>query len=439
MFDEFFDFLDTFVTYLQHLSLSSIVNTYWFLIFIELPRYYIVEYAVMFHINLHQKRMQKLKKFARFRLYKDNPLISIIVPGKNEGQHIYKLVKSLAEQTYRNYEVIIIDDGSDDLTPYICADLEKAHLIDKYIRMDVRGGKASAANMGANVSKGKYIVHLDADSSLDIDAIENILLPFYLDDKVKGVGGCVKVRNSQKTICTSLQAIEYLKRIQVGRTVTSFFGIYHIISGAFGAFETKTLRTFGFWDVGPGLDGDITQKLRKAGYRVVFANDAICMTNVPTRWYKLFHQRIRWSRSLVRFRLRKHIDILLPNKNWSFLNWLSNMESIMYDCVLNFVWVFYVINLMWKFNEHIIEVVFLGYFIRLCFNFFGFGLIMITSERARQEFSLIRFMPLMSPYSGYFLRIVRSIAQLQEFFFFRSYDDPWNPEKTSRYAKLERK
>ena len=147
MFDEFFDFLDTFVTYLQHLSLSSIVNTYWFLIFIELPRYYIVEYAVMFHINLHQKRIQKLKKFARFRLYKDNPLISVIVPGKNEGQHIYKLVKSLAEQTYRNYEVIIIDDGSDDLTPYICADLEKAHLIDKYIRMDVRGGKASAANM----------------------------------------------------------------------------------------------------------------------------------------------------------------------------------------------------------------------------------------------------------------------------------------------------
>lgn len=56
--------------------------------------------------------MHKLKAFARFRLHKDNPLISVIVPGKNEGQHIYKLVKSLAEQTYRNYEVIIIDDGS---------------------------------------------------------------------------------------------------------------------------------------------------------------------------------------------------------------------------------------------------------------------------------------------------------------------------------------
>jgi len=69
---------------------------------------------------------------------------------------------------------------------------KKPTSLTKYIRMDVRGGKASAANMGANVSKGKYIVHLDADSSLDVDAIENILLPFYLDDKVKGVGGCRK-------------------------------------------------------------------------------------------------------------------------------------------------------------------------------------------------------------------------------------------------------
>lgn len=99
---------------------------------------------------------------------------------------------------------------------------------------------------------------------------------------VKGVGGCVKVRNYKETICSSLQAFEYLKRIQVGRIVTSELGIYHIISGAFGAFERKTLKEVGYWDIGPGLDGDLTQKIRKAGYKVKFAEDAICMTNVPT-------------------------------------------------------------------------------------------------------------------------------------------------------------
>ncbi|MGG6548848.1 UNVERIFIED_CONTAM: glycosyltransferase family 2 protein, partial [Prevotella sp. 15_C9] len=84
--------------------------------------------------------------------------------------------------------------------------------------------------------RGKYIVSLDADSSLDRDALENVLLPFYLDSEVKAVGGCIEVRNYKETICSSLQAFEYLKRIQVGRTVTSALGIYHINTGAFGAF-----------------------------------------------------------------------------------------------------------------------------------------------------------------------------------------------------------
>ena len=245
------------------------------------------------------------------------------------------------------------------------------------------------------------------------------------------------MRNYKETICSSLQAFEYLKRIQVGRIVTSELGIYHIISGAFGAFERKTLKEVGYWDIGPGLDGDLTQKIRKAGYKVKFAEDAICMTNVPTKWYKLYHQRIRWSRSLVRFRLRKHADILLPTKNWSILNWLSNMESVVFDCFLNFLWLWYIIKLAITFNTHIIEVLALGYFIRVCFSQLAFLLVLMVSERKKDVWFLYRYLPLMSPYTGYFLRIARLSAHLQEIFFRRSYKDAWNPEKTSRYAQLE--
>ena len=436
--DDIVNFLDGFVGWLPHYSTTRIVHTYWFLLFVEFPRYYVLEYLVVFYRWLTRDRRFKRREEALTKLRSEQPLVSILVPGKNEGAHIYKMVKSLAEQTYRNYEIIVVDDGSDDLTPFICTDLERAGLITHYLRLNVRGGKASAANFGASMAKGKYIVHLDADSSLDRTAIERILLPFYMDPKVKGVGGTVKVRNNKASICTSLQAYEYIKRIQVGRMVTSQLGIYHIISGAFGAFDAETLKEIGYWDIGPGLDGDITQKIRKAGHHVAFAHDAICMTNVPVKWYKLYHQRIRWSRSLVRFRLRKHIDILLPNKNWDILNWLSNLESIMYDCVLNFVWVFYVINLMLTYHETLINVLLLGYLIRVVFGFLGFVLCMTVSERREEEMFLARFIPLMSPYTGWFLRLARTMAQLQEFFFFRSYTDTWNPHKTSRYAQLER-
>lgn len=429
--------IDTFVTYLEGLSLSSILNTYWFLFFLEFPRYYLAESLVVLYRCANWKSIVKQEEQAAALLYRDNPLVTILVPGKNEGKHIYKLTMSLKEQTYRNYEVIIVDDGSDDSTPLICSDLERRGLIDLYLRLNERGGKASAANFGAYYARGKYIVHLDADSSLDRDAIEKILLPFYMDPDIKAVGGCVKVRNNRENICTSVQALEYLKTIMVGRTVTSALGIYRVISGAFGAFEVQTLKQVGYWDIGPGLDGDITQKIRKAGWKVSFANNAICMTNVPVRWKNLFKQRLRWSKSLIRFRVRKHRDILLPNRNFSILNFLSNLENIFYDSVLNFIWLFYIINLVLTRNDHFFEIVLLGFFIRYCFSMLAFLIILIITERRREELYLFAYLPFVSIYNGYFLRFARLIAHTQELFFFSSYKDPWNPRKTSVCAQLE--
>ena len=306
------DTINRFWDWIATLSFASIANTYWFLFFIEVPRYYLLEYLVIFNRLMTRNKRNKEKELARFYLYRENPLISILVPGKNEGKNIYKMVKSLNEQTYRHYEIIVVDDGSDDDTKLICTDLYRAGLITHYLRLETRGGKAAATNYGANMARGKYIVSLDADSSLDRDALENVLLPFYLDNEVKAVGGCIEVRNYKETICSSLQAFEYLKRIQVGRTVTSDLGIYHIISGAFGAFERKTLKEVGFWDIGPGLDGDITQKIRKAGYKVKFAEDAICMTNVPTKWYKLYHPQlvVEYGKRGVRLRIQLPVAVV---------------------------------------------------------------------------------------------------------------------------------
>jgi hypothetical protein len=54
---------------------------------------------------------------------------------------------------------------------------------------------------------------------------------------------------------------------------------------------SDTLRRLGGWDVGPGLDGDLTLKVRKLGLKVVHAPDAVCYTNVPTSLSALARQR----------------------------------------------------------------------------------------------------------------------------------------------------
>lgn len=436
--DYIFGIIDGIIAcFTANLSWDYLITTYWFLLLIEFPRYYLTDILAVTKYGATWRRRVTREEEARRALFVERPLVTIMAPGKNEGKNLYHLLESLHEQTYNNFEIIIVDDGSDDATPLICADLQRAGLIKHFFRMNERGGKASAANYGLEHASGKYLVHIDADSSLDRDAIENILLPFYMDRDVRGVGGCIKVRNADESMCASMQALEYLRTIQVGRMATDMLGIFHIISGAFGAFETDTIRQLGGWDIGPGLDGDITQKIRKAGYKVRFANKAICLTNVPAKWSKLFIQRLRWSKSLIRFRVRKHRDILWSNRNFSFSNFFSNLDCIIFDCIFNYIWLFYIITLFLSNADRIWDVILVGWLLRLSFSIIAFVVMQSVSERARQERRLGALLIFHTIYMGYFLRLARMIGHTIEIFFYSSYRDKWNPEKTSSVALAE--
>lgn len=328
MFEYFVQEFDNFLSYISNTGGDKLLRIFWYFIIFELSRYLIIDLLALIFIKLKRVFTKKQRLEARRRFLKENPLISIIAPGKNEGKNIFKLANSLGEQTYKNFELIIVDDGSDDNTAEICRDLIKNNYIDKFIRNEARGGKASGANTALRYCKGKYVVHLDADSSLDRDAIEQIIIPFYEKDNVGAVGGNILVRNYNESLATTLQSFEYNDAISVGRMVASYLGLYRIISGAFGAFRTDILNQIHGWDIGPDLDGDITVKIRKLGYNIEFEDRAICQTSVPNTFKKLAKQRLRWDKSLIRFRLRKHIDILLPTSNFRFSNFISFLENI---------------------------------------------------------------------------------------------------------------
>jgi cellulose synthase/poly-beta-1,6-N-acetylglucosamine synthase-like glycosyltransferase len=428
--------IDYFFHYISEVGTSKLVRIFWFFMIFEFSKLFVIDFLALIFIYVKRKLTKKKRKEARRQLFLHNPLISIIVPGKNEGKHIYKLVSSLKEQTYKNYELIIVDDGSDDNTEQICRSLKKNNLIDVFIRNEVRGGKASGANTALRVAKGDFVVHLDADSSLDRDAIEQIIIPFYEDPDVGAVGGNVMVRNYTETLATTLQSYEYNDAISIGRMVASYLGVYRIISGAFGAFRIAALEQVQGWDIGPGLDGDITVKMRKVGYKIVFEDRAVCQTSVPTTFKKLTKQRLRWDKSLIRFRLRKHKDIFIPNENFSILNFLSFLENIFFTIVLNLKWYFYIIDIVLNFPGILGMILVMNFFLYTCSNAFKLLLFNFFRERKNSPIYIyFPFIPLMVIYHGYFLRIVRSIAYVQEIFFKSSYKDAWNPEKTSVKAK----
>jgi cellulose synthase/poly-beta-1,6-N-acetylglucosamine synthase-like glycosyltransferase len=182
MLAPYFDFL-------RSLGTQEFVRLFWFFFILELPRYVILDYVAIFAHYLHRRSQGDARADARRNLFLEKPLVSVIVPGKDEGENFYQLARTLQEQTYQNYELIVVDDGSEDDSALIGRDLEEKGAIDVFLRNEVRGGKASAANLCLRYARGEYVVHLDADCSLDRDALERLLIPFYLDEKVGAVGG----------------------------------------------------------------------------------------------------------------------------------------------------------------------------------------------------------------------------------------------------------
>ncbi|MGV6861905.1 MAG: glycosyltransferase family 2 protein [Putridiphycobacter sp.] len=428
--------LDNYIRFLVSLTPGHFIRLFWFYIFFEFVRYFIIEFIILNLAKLSRHLNQDKYHKAREEFLFENPLVSILVPGKNEGKHIHKLVNSLKEQTYQNIEIIVVDDGSDDDTPIIGKSLEKAGKIDVFLRNDVRGGKASAANLAYRFAKGKYIVHLDADCSYDRDAIEQIIIPFYLDKNIGGVGGNVMVRNYKQSLATTLQAIEYYDTISIGRRVTSYIGWYRIISGAFGAFRKDILDNIKGWDIGPGLDGDITVKIRKLGYNIHFADQAVCLTSAPRNFKILAKQRLRWDKSIIRFRIRKHRDVLFPNEHFRFSSFFSFVENITFSVILNVKWFVYAGDMLINYPSVIVNIFITNILLYTFTNYLKFIIYSLYRNRSHtQMHEFLLYIPCMVFYFGFYLRIVRTIAHFQEIVLKKSYEDPWNPLKTSRHAK----
>ena len=100
-----------------------------------------------------------------------NSLISVIVPVFNIDKYISKCIESIMEQTYKNLQIILVDDGSTDTSGEIC---------DRYAKKDIRiqvihkknGGLVSARNAGLEAAAGEYVGFVDGDDYIDIGFYE---------------------------------------------------------------------------------------------------------------------------------------------------------------------------------------------------------------------------------------------------------------------------
>ena len=89
------DALDNFFAYIFAVGPSKLVRIFWFFVFFEFLRFFLFELTTLLIWRIGKETRKMRYEVARQKLFIDRPLVSIIVPGKNEGKHIYKLVMSM--------------------------------------------------------------------------------------------------------------------------------------------------------------------------------------------------------------------------------------------------------------------------------------------------------------------------------------------------------
>mgnify|MGYP004636691771 CR=1 FL=1 len=105
----------------------------------------------------------------------DNQTVSVIIPVYNSERYIKETIDSVLEQTYKQVEIIVIDDCSSDNSKRILNDLVQIHSNVIYHRQEKNQGVAIARNTGLQMAKGRYVAFLDSDDIWKKDKLEKQL------------------------------------------------------------------------------------------------------------------------------------------------------------------------------------------------------------------------------------------------------------------------
>ena len=123
-------------------------------------------------------------------------LISVIVPAYNVEKYIVACLTSLINQTYKDIEIIIIDDKSDDGTLELCEAYQRQDARIKILHQN-RGGAARARNLGMENARGSYYMFVDSDDQIHLQMIEKLFLALKNNNADISVCGYEEIQENE--------------------------------------------------------------------------------------------------------------------------------------------------------------------------------------------------------------------------------------------------
>jgi cellulose synthase/poly-beta-1,6-N-acetylglucosamine synthase-like glycosyltransferase len=214
--------------------------------------------------------------------------------------------------------------------------------------------------------------------------------------------------------------------LSLGRTVADALGTISIVSGAFGAFRRSAIDSVGGQDVEVGEDADLTMKLRRAGWRLRFAPEALALTDVPETVSAFIAQRLRWDRGLITVWARKYRPLLDPRySTFRIADAAAVFDVVFFQILLAAAFPVYVVWLGYYFGAFAITI--LGATLAGYVVLDGLVFVSAATIGMRTPLWLIAYLPLYTVLQTLLVRPVRLVAIVQELIFRSSYRDPYVP------------
>ena len=341
------------------MSATSVITAFALLVITYFTLWNLSQFA-MAAIATRQLRRYQWRRTPRNMALAANlaspPLVSVIVPARNEALTIVESVRALLALDYEAREIVIVNDGSTDDTLALLREnftlvpgplafeepLKTAPIRGVYrsieqtglvvLDKDSGGCKSDACNAGINAASGGLVLVIDADTMLEPDALTRAVLPFLEDATTVAVGGYVAIANGcrieggrvadvsmPRSWLARFQVVEYMRSFLLFRVACAAQNGLALISGAFGLFRRDGVIAVGGFDhTAIGEDMDLTLRLQKfyrgAGQpiRIGFVPVPVCWTQAPEDFGSLRAQRSRWRRGLLQVLWRNRRAIANP-------------------------------------------------------------------------------------------------------------------------------
>lgn len=147
-----------------------------------------------------------------------SPLVSVIVPHYNLGKYLPETLRSVRRQTFRDYEIVVVDDGSTEASSLAVIDRIASRAEDVRVVRRANGGLSAARNTGLRAARGKYVLPLDADDMLHPTFLEKAvgalrrdpglafvtsMVAYFESDPGKHVGGWLPLGTDRDIMCVT--------------------------------------------------------------------------------------------------------------------------------------------------------------------------------------------------------------------------------------------